>query len=148
MLETLQNLFNGTGRNSTDSVHDVKSFNLLLRKERARADRQNTSWALVVFDVDRRNGNQETLEILISVIVSRIRLSDSLGWIGDSGLCIFLSDTAADGARKLLADISRNMSQRAPCPANKIYLYPSGLFPEFFLQNMMRKEGERVVTGV
>ena len=133
MLETLHNLLNGEFRNTVEAVHDIPSFNLLLRRERARADRQNTCLALIVFDLEQQNGNTESL---VSKACARIRVTDSAGWVTKTLFGILLPGTDAAGARTLLGDLKTKLSRRADCPSGRIYLYPSNLNTESCAANM------------
>lgn len=140
MKRALSKLFNRLKNGKTmDSILDAGSFNELLSQERARADRMNYSWVLITFELDMHNGSQAIASKLVSTTLSRIRVTDSIGWINDSIIGILLPGAKMDGVRKLLDEVMQKMPEGMHCPDGKVYRYPLNIF------SPVTKRGEKFV---
>lgn len=85
----------------------AETFEHLLLKEKARADRAGSAFAVVVFETARwtaQAGGADALQILGDVMVERVRLSDTLGWFGKN-LGVLVPDADGDGAEAIARDV-------------------------------------------
>lgn len=66
-----------------------KLLDVLLRQERARADRSGTTFVVISFDVEIKSRHQDlrpkTMQVLADCVSSCLRLSDVKGWLHDDG---------------------------------------------------------------
>jgi hypothetical protein len=102
---------------------------------------------LIVFRINRKNGHRPVLNAMVSAILGRIRMTDSIGWVDEDALGLLLPDTNAEGARVLAAELVERISLKAPCPEITLYQYPSGQLPEMF-STQANEGGRSLVTGV
>src|SRR5437867_4190588 len=79
------------------TLYTRRQLEAVLHRERARADRNNCEFALVLFRV-RTAGPRLTLR-LARLLLKRVRTVDELGWFDDTCIAALLPYTNADGAR-------------------------------------------------
>ncbi|MFQ5628923.1 MAG: hypothetical protein ACE5I1_09200, partial [bacterium] len=76
---------------------------LLLRKERARADRTGLSFSQILLECDEVS---DTLaDNLMRTLYNRVRLTDEIRWAGNRTIAIVMPDTSSEGARALANSI-------------------------------------------
>ncbi len=96
----------------------------LLDRERARADRLGIEFSLVAFapyDAQQR----ECLDVLITILQQRLRITDDLGWLGPAQLGVLLPSTPAAGAWKVVSDVLAEFPAHLRLPPCRVYAYPS-----------------------
>jgi len=115
-------------------------FNQRLMQERARADRSNTQFTLVVFSFttpESIKGNHDRFwEILGSVIRERTRKSDIKGWHGKENqrLGIILPETDIEKSSKVISEVEDKFQKtlhllnfhQIPDLTADVFLYPTG----------------------
>jgi len=118
-------------------VYSAEEFHAILGYERARVDRNNHEFSLLMFKSNlnvrgynghghNTDGSNGTLKsFLEGFTAKRLRETDVVGWYDESNLAILLPDTLADGAQKLAAEISNNVNTSANFSKCEIYTYPS-----------------------
>lgn len=93
----------------------------LLQRERARAERNEQEFSVILFRVHR--SSRHTLR-LIREILKRIRITDEVGWLSHRHLCIFLPDTRQAGAGCFAADIARRVESHSVKARYNVFSYP------------------------
>ena len=81
-------------------IHPEEEFRRIIDRERARADRTDHQFSLIVFDLGFTNGNQNKNGLLLQKIISRMRRIDEIGWYDPRRIGIILPYTAERGAQR------------------------------------------------
>jgi len=113
-------------------INSAEDFQTILRRERARADRGNKKFSLLVFEVEGFDENSTFTKFLVKFLSSRVRLSDVIGWFNENNIGILLPDTTSEGAYKLAEEIRQKVALTISSPACKVYMYPSPKWPGKF----------------
>lgn len=100
-------------------IRPAGEFSSALKLERARADRSERVFSLLLFELDR---NSDDALKLAKVFRRRLRSIDMPGWFG-SGLGVLLPETPPEGAWKLADDLRREVEVQKPIECNVFY-YP------------------------
>ena len=104
-----------------------EEFHRVLAQERARADRTEHQFSVVLLHGD---GLQSAgpAEDLINKIANRIRIIDEIGWFDEWRIGLILPYTSSTGARKLVDRICK--TSITSLPVFTIYTYPGPWLPE------------------
>lgn len=135
LLSRLRGIIPAGSRNRGSRVMQVEgvlsqeAFHALLKHERARADRTNKGFSLIVFGLENAGARASNISKLARLIAIRQRATDEVGWFGDGRLGILLPETTIEGACRLAADIYIIASRKMRV-AWQVYVYPSDWFPE------------------
>ena len=113
-------------------INSAEDFQAILKRERARADRGNKKFSLLVFEVESFDANSSFAKFLVKFLSSRVRLSDVIGWFNENSIGILLPDTTSEGAYKLAEEIRQKIALTLISPACKVYMYPSPEWPGEF----------------
>ena len=108
------------------AIYDVDDFYEILERERARADRSNQRLSLVVFDLGLPEVDDDIARHLVSVLVSRLRISDEIGWFDRQCIGIILPYTSAEGAWKLAEEVCKGFKGNGRTLSSfcSVYTYP------------------------
>lgn len=104
-------------------IHPPGVFQMILRRERRRADRDGSTFALAVFVVSPTKLNGKTREIA-GKIKEKTRSIDEIGWLDWEKLGVLLPATDLEGGRMF----SRRVLEAIPEPASvrwEVFAYPS-----------------------
>ena len=72
-------------------IHPTERFRDLVERERSRADRTGIRFSLVVFNLKgRKRDTYHTLYHITSLLLSRARTSDEIGWFDKTSLAVLL----------------------------------------------------------
>ena len=94
-----------------------------LKKERARADRNNQPFSVVLFSI-KKSEFKSMAEIQLGFILSkRLRITDEYGWY-NKNLCLILPNTTQNGALKISREIMQLSSKYFSDISFKIFSYP------------------------
>ena len=107
------------------SVYTIDDFNLIIKRERFRSDRNNQKFSLITFDVEKFNHDKTRFNNFIDMLTSRVRISDEIGWFDIRRIAVLLPDTALKDAQKLAHNICMNIADSASHPPCTVYMYPS-----------------------
>ena len=110
--------------NSVDTFHDI------IKSERARADRGNKKFSLLVIEVGKIGKNDKLTKKIIEFLSSRIRMSDVVGWYDKNNIAVLLPDTKPEGAWKLANELLQMNSFMEVSSPFIVYSYPSPKWPE------------------
>jgi lipopolysaccharide/colanic/teichoic acid biosynthesis glycosyltransferase len=94
-----------------ESLHTPQQIQTILRIERARTDRSNQPFCLVLFQITR-SGSRPRLR-LGKLLLNNTRNTDSLGWFSPGELCAILPHTDRDGAATFIRRISHLASNHS-----------------------------------
>lgn len=98
-----------------------KSFYGHLENERARADRSNKGFVLIVFDMTSANG---TKELFIEAIKNRVRKTDVLGWFQEKKLGVLLYESSSRTGHTFTESLNKLIGPGNLFPPYEIYEYP------------------------
>jgi lipopolysaccharide/colanic/teichoic acid biosynthesis glycosyltransferase len=101
-----------------DQTHAV------LRRERARADRQQSYFTLVLFHIDGDSVSEASLLRLATIILRQVRETDEVGRFDQNTICAVLPDTDPVGASMLIARVRRAARGKDYEPSCTVYTYP------------------------
>ena len=104
--------------------HSVDRMRAILNRERMRADRSDSSFALLTLTLSSRVVDGELTE-LAGVICDRIRSTDDAGLLGPQCVGIVLPETSCAGAWKLAEDLCDLLPADMRHPQCDVYVYPS-----------------------
>ena len=111
-------------------IHPTERFRAILEKECARSNRNEHSFSLVIFDVDRPRADSAEVCQLARLLTNRVRLTDEVGWFDKQRIAVLLPYTSAEGAWKLAEDICQAFSVDVLRTGCKVYTYPSNWFAD------------------
>jgi len=106
-------------------VHSVEQFSAILERERARADRNEHQFSVVVFETVGAKAHSAEAQHLVHVLTKRIRFTDQLGWFDSHRIAVLLPETPAAGAWKLADDTCTALGTDGRFPECNVYTYPS-----------------------
>lgn len=106
-----------------EGIHSLGDFKQVLRRERDRADRSNSIFSLLAFDV--HNLAAREIERFLDAARARIRVSDEIGWFDERRIALMLPDTAVGGAKILARAITENLISLGIPVSSRVYSYPS-----------------------
>ncbi len=115
---------------SRNGALSCADFCRTLDRERARADRHDREFSILLLDGDALS-NPDDADDLINVIVARIRSTDEIGWFDKPRIVLLLPYTSSSGAIKLADDIERLVAPRSPIFT--VYTYPGRPLPDDLL---------------
>jgi lipopolysaccharide/colanic/teichoic acid biosynthesis glycosyltransferase len=96
-----------------------------LERERLRADRTGSTFAVVSFSPVWDQVREATAAELARILRPRLRGSDQAGLMADGRVGLLLPDTPAAGARTLADGVLAQWTAAVPAPVPEIYVYPS-----------------------
>lgn len=103
-----------------------EAFHALVKHERRRADRENSVFSLIAFEVDlRRPGYGRRVA---DALRHRSRAIDAIGWLAEGCLSILLPATRLEGAWKFAVQAEERMMERFEPPPFTVYSYPDQWF--------------------
>ncbi len=108
-----------------DGLQSRDALDAAIRLERARVDRNEHAFSLVVFDACDLEANAAVTQSLVRSLNDRIRSTDKVGWFGDHGIGVLLPYTSREGAQKFVDDVIGSVDAGAVSPKHTIHSYPS-----------------------
>ena len=113
----------GTTRQRTlRDIFDHSQFESLLHHERARADRDDHEFSLVLIKV--RPDTRKTACRLARSVIRRLRDTDEIGWYGEGCLCVLLPSTSAHGGRIFESSVKRLADAEGINVIARVFTYP------------------------
>jgi lipopolysaccharide/colanic/teichoic acid biosynthesis glycosyltransferase len=100
----------------------------VLRRERARADRHNGEFSLVLFRTRGGNWPHPKSMRLAKIMLSRARATDEMGRYDEECVCAILPDTTPEGAWRFAQGVCDLAIKKGLRPMCAVYTYPSGWF--------------------
>lgn len=106
-----------------------KHLAAVIRRERARADRQSGRFCLVMFRLVPAGGRIAMLR-LARVVMNEVRTTDEVGLYDKHTVCAILPDTAPEGASILIRRTREQCYQRGLNVEPVLYTYPGQWFDD------------------
>lgn len=111
-------------------LHEIyfpKHLNAIIRRERARCDRLNNQFSLVMFRLVPLAGRWATLR-LSRIVLNEVRTTDEVGQYDRHTVCAILPETTPEGAWKLIDRVRQEAAKRGLTVEPVVYTYPSSWF--------------------
>jgi len=118
------NFVNALTKRGSEEIYSKEEFKRIIEKERARADRNNHIFSLVIFDLGASDLKKTNIIPLIGKIRGRIRFVDETGWYDDQRIGMILPYTSNKGATKLAENICESLGSSIPKLVCTVYRYP------------------------
>jgi hypothetical protein len=135
-------------------IHTQERFEEFLLKERARAERTNSPFALVLLDValDREQPEYgQAMQVLSEILHARVRRADTAGWF-EHRLAVILTDIqpeCIDGICDYIegefqSQVRDRLDRQCPSPALvcEVYLHPMAIASGGIFSPVLRPSGE------
>ena len=107
-------------------IHPTERFRDLIERERSRTDRTGICFSLVVFKLKgRKRDTYHTLYHLATLLLSRVRTSDEIGWFDRTSLAVLLIGSGEAGAAKFGQKVTASLPEGVAVPTVSVYLYPN-----------------------
>lgn len=106
-------------------MYSVAQFGRVLRRERARTDRNGDPFAMIAFTPREADDAQQTLVRLAKTLKRRLRFTDEIGWLESGKIGAVLPSTPAGGAWKVADDVCLAFPPHCHPPHCEVYVYPS-----------------------
>ena len=107
------------------AIHPMERFRDLIERERSRADRTGICFSLVVFRLKgRKRDTYRTLYHLATLLLSRVRTSDEVGWFDKTSLAVILIGSGEAEAAKFGQNMTASLPDGVAVPKVSVYLYP------------------------
>jgi lipopolysaccharide/colanic/teichoic acid biosynthesis glycosyltransferase len=117
---------------SLQNIYARKEFLIVLNRARAQADRNGHCFALATFDVSDKTTDFNGLKDIASMLCSRVRATDAIGWFDERQLGVYLYDSNAKDAQGFCQEIIQQLGVEIP---NHVYVYPY-----YYKQNLPASE--------
>ncbi|KAA3620032.1 MAG: hypothetical protein DWQ05_04710 [Calditrichaeota bacterium] len=111
--------------NNPIKLYSVDELRSILTRERARSDRNNHEFSVLVFELGKYNKDKTFLVDFCHFLASRLRSIDETGWFADNKIGIILPYTIAEDAAKLAEDIRNSIEHASAISDIQIFTYPS-----------------------
>ena len=110
------------------SIQPHERFHDILERERARSDRKEGQFSVVVFHVGNSGTDSAQVQHLADILTNRIRSTDEAGWFDAHRIGVLLPETSVVGAWRLADDICQAIAAKTSPPECTVYTYPSKWF--------------------
>ena len=106
------------------SIFSEADFDIIIAKEKARADRNNHLFSLVSFEIDPPESGMESVDYFVHYLKNRIRITDEIGWLDNGTIGVLLFNSSRVEAEKFIEKILQIS------PPNICYKYTISTYPE------------------
>lgn len=108
----------------TIPLHSPERMRAILERERMRADRGNTNFALLTLQLSTRV-TREQWEQLGELLIKRVRATDDVGLLNSRLLGVILPETPVKGAWKVARDVLAELPVDFDPPTCNVYVHPA-----------------------
>ena len=110
----------------TVKIYSEEEFRRIIDRERARADRTDHQFSLILLDLGFTNDHHNTNRLVLQKIYYRMRRIDEIGWYEPRRIGVILPYTSAQGAQKFAESLCNSFSPpMGECFLN-VYTYDAG----------------------
>ncbi len=110
-------------KKDSNGIHSEEEFRRIIDRERARADRTDHQFSLILLDLGFTDSNHNKNGRLLQKIFFRMRRIDEIGWYDPQRIGIILPYTSEQGAQKFAENLCELMDpSTAECIFN-VYTY-------------------------
>lgn len=113
------------------SVHSPTQMNVVLQRERARADRTYSGFSLIVVTTTTQSKTDIKLRRLARIARQRLRCTDEVGWIDRDALGLLLLDCTSKQSHQIARELFEQLPGESDDLLWRIENYPSGESKEF-----------------
>src|SRR5512141_2533836 len=107
-------------------IHRMERFRDLIERERSRTDRTGVRFSLVVFKHEgRKRDTYQVLYHLATLLLSRVRTSDEVGWFDRTSLAVLMIGAGEAGATGFGRKVTTSLPDGVPVPTVSVYVYPN-----------------------
>lgn len=110
--------------NPSDYFLTTERFEVAAAAERMRVDRNGSLVSMLIMRFSQQPSASEELAKLEAFMASRLRLTDTAGWLRDGRLGILLPDTNPSGAWKVATDLCEFFPAGETRPDCEVVVYP------------------------
>lgn len=103
---------------------DEQSFRLEMARERMRVDRNGSPLAILTIELPPARSRSADYEFLGRMLVSRLRITDSIGFLSGTRVGVLLPDTSKSGGWKVASDICAVYPPGHDRPNCDVFSYP------------------------
>ena len=121
-----KNSVNWFKKKSAGEIYEEEEFRHIIDRERARADRTDHRFSLIVIDLGFNNGNHHSNGLQLKKIISRMRRIDEIGWYDPRRIGIILPYTSEQGAYKFAESLCEFMDPSMTECIFNVYTYDFG----------------------
>jgi lipopolysaccharide/colanic/teichoic acid biosynthesis glycosyltransferase len=107
-----------------DGLNSKDEFHVILKRERARSDRNGQGFSVVAFRAGCQDANNAFAECLKSVLLQRVRMTDEIGWLDEQRIGVLLCNTPTEGAWDYASHVQAALAAEGPVPECTVYTYP------------------------
>jgi lipopolysaccharide/colanic/teichoic acid biosynthesis glycosyltransferase len=108
----------------TDSICGEKEFLHVLARERARAERSDHRFSLIVFETGRGKEGSRTENNLLGELIPRMRATDEAGWLRQNRIGAILHNATTNNAWSFATNIQMSLLSDGIHLHCKVYSYP------------------------
>jgi lipopolysaccharide/colanic/teichoic acid biosynthesis glycosyltransferase len=105
------------------TIHSVADFDVIIAKEKARADRNSHLFSLVSFEIDPSDSSKDSVACFAYYLKNRIRITDQIGWLDTDSIGVLLFNSSRVEAEKFIEKIL------LISPPNICYKYTISTYP-------------------
>src|SRR5947208_362182 len=109
-------------------ILDEKNFHYELSRERMRVDRNGSTLAILVIELPPDRATPRDLDFLGRVLLRRMRITDTVGFLSGRRMGVLLPDTSKSGAWKVASDICTVYPLGHDRPNCDVLVYPEDEF--------------------
>lgn len=125
LTEGLQHLLRGRFRPQRRSfLLSADEFQLAAQCERMRVDRNGSVLSVLLIQLAPDKSSSDDFRALSRLLESRLRLTDTAGFLLDGRVGLLLPDTPESGAWKVAADICDTYAVGSNRPQCEVFVYP------------------------
>jgi lipopolysaccharide/colanic/teichoic acid biosynthesis glycosyltransferase len=109
---------------------DENAFRAEAARERVRADRSLSAFAILVIELPSDRSTRRDFLYLSRVLERRLRITDTAGFMPERRVGVLLPDTPSEGAWKVASDICDVYPLGHDRPNCEVYVYPDDSSPD------------------
>jgi lipopolysaccharide/colanic/teichoic acid biosynthesis glycosyltransferase len=104
----------------------AKQLRDTLERERVRADRHGSDFAVVLFRFTERRGRRTVVARLGHLLRQRLRATDEAGFSDASRIAAIMPNTRERGAQAMAEEVCKAMGSQASALDYEVFVYPDG----------------------
>lgn len=105
-------------------LHSIGDFQHAAQCERMRVDRNGSVLSVLLIELSPAKSTSTDVRALSRLLASRLRLTDTAGFLPDGRVAVLLPDTPKSGAWKVAADICDTYEVGNDRPRCEVFCYP------------------------
>jgi lipopolysaccharide/colanic/teichoic acid biosynthesis glycosyltransferase len=109
-------------------ILDEKTFHFELARERTRVDRNGSPLAILIIELPEDRATPRDLDFLGRVLLRRVRMTDTIGFLSGRRMGVLLPDTSKSGAWKVASDVCSVYPLGHDRPNCDVLVYPEDEF--------------------